>query len=164
MNNNTHTKLQVFWHLSMFHCNFLMDIFYAFVFSYYFFLKTLVALLILSNSLLKKLTGALRLFYLLKSTFGLNLEVFSFWSTNLKTYHFGPFNSFWRKLRKLRKVSATQIFAPQQLDATQALRRKKVQELLDHVNQCCNSREAIGIGRATFVTVLNNISNMFFFN
>ena len=64
--------------------------------------------------------------------------------------------------RKLRKVSATQIFAPQQLDATQALRRKKVQELLDHVNQCCNSGEAVDIGRATFVTVLNAISNMFF--
>ena len=61
--------------------------------------------------------------------------------------------------RKLRKVSATQIFAPQQLDATQALRRKKVQELLDHVNQYCNSGEAVDIGRAAFVTVLNERVN-----
>jgi hypothetical protein len=64
--------------------------------------------------------------------------------------------------RNPRKPSATQIFAPQQLDATQALRRKKVQELLDHVNQCCNSGEAVDIGRAIFVTVLNAISNTFF--
>ena len=55
-----------------------------------------------------------------------------------------------------------QIFAPQQLDVTQALRRKKLQELLDHVNQCCNSGEAVDIGRAIFVTVLNAISNTFF--
>ena len=52
-----------------------------------------------------------------------------------------------------------QIFAPQQLDATQALWRKKVQELLDHVNQCYNSGEEIDIGRATFVTVLNERVN-----
>jgi cytochrome P450 len=37
-----------------------------------------------------------------------------------------------------------------------------VQELLDHVNQCCNSGEAVDIGRAAFVTVLNAISNTFF--
>jgi cytochrome P450 len=37
-----------------------------------------------------------------------------------------------------------------------------VQELLDHVNHCCNSGEAVDISQATFVTVLNAISNMFF--
>ena len=65
--------------------------------------------------------------------------------------------------RNLRKVSATQIFAPQQLDATQALRQQKVQELLDHVNQCCsNGGKVVDIGRAAFITVLNIISNTFF--
>ncbi|KAF3963182.1 hypothetical protein CMV_012403 [Castanea mollissima] len=65
--------------------------------------------------------------------------------------------------RNLRKVCATQIFAPQQLDATQALRQKKVQELLDHVNQSCsNGGKVVDIGRAAFTTVLNVISNTFF--
>ena len=65
--------------------------------------------------------------------------------------------------RNLRKVSATKIFAPQQLDATQALRQKKVKELLDHVNQCCsNGGEVVDIGQAAFITVLNSISNTFF--
>nr|POE50327.1 geraniol 8-hydroxylase [Quercus suber] len=57
--------------------------------------------------------------------------------------------------RNFRKVSATQIFAPQQLDATQALRQQKVQELLDHVNQCCsNGGKVVDIGRAAFITEL----------
>ena len=65
--------------------------------------------------------------------------------------------------RNLRKVCATQIFAPQQLDATQALRQKKVQELLDHVNQSCsNGGKVVDIGRAAFITVLNVISNTLF--
>ncbi|KAK7847806.1 inactive cytochrome p450 76ad1 [Quercus suber] len=60
--------------------------------------------------------------------------------------------------RNLRKVSATQIFAPQQLYATQALRQPKVQELLDHVNQCCsNGGKVVDIGRAAFITLCEGI-------
>ena len=70
-----------------------------------------------------------------------------------------PTNGHWRILRK---ASAMQIFAPKHLDATQELRRRKVQELLDHVNQSCNSSVAIDIGRAVFTSVLNSISNTFF--
>ena len=47
-----------------------------------------------------------------------------------------PTNSKWKKLRK---ACAIQIFATQRLDATQALRQTKVQELIDHVNQSCQS-------------------------
>ena len=47
-----------------------------------------------------------------------------------------PTNSKWKNLRK---ACATQIFATQLLDATQALRQTKVQELIDHVNQSCQS-------------------------
>ncbi|KAM3746354.1 hypothetical protein ACB098_06G196700 [Castanea mollissima] len=64
--------------------------------------------------------------------------------------------------RNLRKLSATKIFAPQQLDATQTLRQKKVKELLDHVDQCCSGGEVVDIGRVAFITVLNTISNTFF--
>ena len=70
-----------------------------------------------------------------------------------------PTNGHWRILRK---VSAMQIFAPQRLDATQGLRRRKVQELLDHVNQSCNRGVAVDIGRDVFTTILNSISNTFF--
>ncbi|KAK7841681.1 geraniol 8-hydroxylase [Quercus suber] len=70
-----------------------------------------------------------------------------------------PANSQWRNLRK---ACATQIFAPQRLDATEALRLAKVQELLDHVNQSCKSGAPIDIGRVVFTTVLNSISNTLF--
>ena len=70
-----------------------------------------------------------------------------------------PTNSKWKNLRK---ACATQIFATQLLDATQALRQTKVQELIDHVNQSCQSGSPIDIGRVVFTTVLNSISNTFF--
>ena len=70
-----------------------------------------------------------------------------------------PTNSKWKNLRK---ACATQIFATQRLDATQALRQTKVQELIDHVNQSCQSGSPIDIGRVVFTTVLNSISNTFF--
>ena len=70
-----------------------------------------------------------------------------------------PTNSKWKNLRK---ACATQIFATQLLDATQALRQTKVQELIDHVNQSCQSGSPIDIGRVVFTTVLNSIPNTFF--
>nr|WAU86961.1 birch protein [Betula platyphylla] len=70
-----------------------------------------------------------------------------------------PTSARWRSLRK---VSVTQIFAPQRLDSTQSIRRKKVQELLDHVKENCNSGQAVDIGRAAFTTILNTISDTFF--
>ncbi|KAL0012710.1 hypothetical protein SO802_007818 [Lithocarpus litseifolius] len=70
-----------------------------------------------------------------------------------------PINSQWRNLRK---ACATQVFAPQRLDATAAIRLAKVQELLDHVNQSCESGAPIDIGRVVFTTVLNSISNLLF--
>ena len=70
-----------------------------------------------------------------------------------------PTNSKWKKLRK---ACAIQIFATQRLDATQALRQTKVQELIDHVNQSCQSGSLIDIGRIVFTIVLNSISTTFF--
>ncbi|XP_059456426.1 geraniol 8-hydroxylase-like [Corylus avellana] len=70
-----------------------------------------------------------------------------------------PTSSRWRNLRK---VSAAQIFASQRLDSTQAIRRKKVQQLVDHVKEICNSGQVVDIGGATFTTSLNAISNTLF--
>ncbi|XP_059459244.1 cytochrome P450 76T24-like [Corylus avellana] len=64
--------------------------------------------------------------------------------------------------RNLRKVSATLIFATQKLDSTQAIRVKKVQQLVDHVKEICNSGQAVDIGRTAFTTSLNAISNTIF--
>ncbi|KAJ1413672.1 Cytochrome P450 [Sesbania bispinosa] len=64
--------------------------------------------------------------------------------------------------RTLRKACATKVFSSQQLDSTQVLRQRKVQELLDHVKECCKKGQALDIGEASFTTVLNSISNTFF--
>jgi hypothetical protein len=65
--------------------------------------------------------------------------------------------------RNLRKVSAMHIFAPQKLNFTQTIMRKKVQQLVDHVKENCNSGQAVDIGRAAFTTSLNVISNTFLY-
>ncbi|XP_038681308.1 cytochrome P450 76T24-like [Tripterygium wilfordii] len=64
--------------------------------------------------------------------------------------------------KNLRKVSAMYMFTAQRLDASQALRRKKVQELLDYVLESCSKGQAVNIGQVAFTTSLNLISNTFF--
>ncbi|KAF7844708.1 geraniol 8-hydroxylase-like [Senna tora] len=64
--------------------------------------------------------------------------------------------------RLLRRVCASKIFSSHQLDSTQTIRQKKVQELVNHVGECCRKGEALAIGEAAFTTVLNSISNILF--
>ncbi|KAF7844724.1 geraniol 8-hydroxylase-like [Senna tora] len=64
--------------------------------------------------------------------------------------------------RVLRRVCATKVFSSQKLDSTQTIRQRKVQELVNHVGECCKKGEALDIGEAVFTTVLNSISNTFF--
>ncbi|XLS48798.1 hypothetical protein HN51_023156, partial [Arachis hypogaea] len=64
--------------------------------------------------------------------------------------------------RILRRACANKVFSPQLLDSTQILRQKKVQELFDFVKEKSEKGEALDIGEATFITVLNSISNTFF--
>ncbi|KAJ6686144.1 CYTOCHROME P450 FAMILY 76 SUBFAMILY C POLYPEPTIDE 5-RELATED [Salix purpurea] len=54
------------------------------------------------------------------------------------------------------------MFTSQRLDASQALRGKKVQELLEYVHENCNNGQAVDIGKSVLTTVLNLISNTFF--
>ncbi|XP_058069880.1 geraniol 8-hydroxylase-like [Magnolia sinica] len=70
-----------------------------------------------------------------------------------------PANSNWRKLRMMYN---TQMFTAQRLDANQALRRQKVQELIAHMRQSCLGGQVVDIGRAAFVTTLNLLSNSIF--
>ncbi|KAK0581329.1 hypothetical protein LWI29_012499 [Acer saccharum] len=70
-----------------------------------------------------------------------------------------PVSAPWRNLRK---VCATQMFTAQRLDATQAVCRKKVQELVDYVHESCRSGSVVAIGQAAFTTVMNSVSNTLF--
>ncbi|KAJ1442473.1 Cytochrome P450 [Sesbania bispinosa] len=64
--------------------------------------------------------------------------------------------------RDLRKICNNQLFANKTLDASQALRRKKLQDLLSDINKCSEIGEAVDIGRAAFKTTINLLSNTFF--
>ncbi|XLU46442.1 hypothetical protein S245_041256, partial [Arachis hypogaea] len=63
------------------------------------------------------------------------------------------------KWRTLRRACATKIFSPQQLDSTQCIRKRKVQDLLNYVHECCIKGEAFDIGEAIFTTIINSMSN-----
>uniref|UniRef100_A0A7N0SZ89 Cytochrome P450 n=1 Tax=Kalanchoe fedtschenkoi TaxID=63787 RepID=A0A7N0SZ89_KALFE len=66
------------------------------------------------------------------------------------------------KFRSLRKLCNSQLFTAQRLDASQELRRLKVQQLLDYVDRSCDDRLAVEIGAAAFTTSLNLLSTTFF--
>ncbi|CAH8386853.1 unnamed protein product [Eruca vesicaria subsp. sativa] len=70
-----------------------------------------------------------------------------------------PPSARWRMLRKL---SITQLFSPQRMEATKGLRMKKVQELVSFMNERSEKEDAVDISRASFTTVLNIISNILF--
>ncbi|ESQ39190.1 hypothetical protein EUTSA_v10001412mg [Eutrema salsugineum] len=62
----------------------------------------------------------------------------------------------------LRKTIVKNLLSPQKLDAVQAIRTKKVEELVSLVNKYCERGEAIDMARASFVTAFNIISNALF--
>ncbi|KAL2327106.1 hypothetical protein Fmac_020533 [Flemingia macrophylla] len=64
--------------------------------------------------------------------------------------------------RDLRKICNNQLFANKTLDASQGLRRKKLQELLNDMKKASEVGEAVDIGRAAFKTTINLLSNTFF--
>ncbi|KAL6322108.1 hypothetical protein AAG906_005045 [Vitis piasezkii] len=70
-----------------------------------------------------------------------------------------PASAYWRKIRK---ICTREMFSGQRLNASQGLRRKIVQELLDHVEECCGRGCAVDIGAATFTASLNLLSNTIF--
>ncbi|RXH72278.1 hypothetical protein DVH24_033816 [Malus domestica] len=66
------------------------------------------------------------------------------------------------KWRSLRKIFNSQLFAVKVLDASKAIRHKKVQELIADVNASKVKGNAIEIGRAAFSTTLNLLSRTMF--
>ncbi|XP_059444154.1 geraniol 8-hydroxylase-like [Corylus avellana] len=70
-----------------------------------------------------------------------------------------PVSTRWRNLRK---ICNGQLFASKTLDATQDIRRKKVQQLLAETRQSSLTGDAVDIGRVVFKTTLNLLSNAIF--
>uniref|UniRef100_A0A1W7HBW0 Cytochrome P450 n=1 Tax=Scoparia dulcis TaxID=107240 RepID=A0A1W7HBW0_SCODU len=64
--------------------------------------------------------------------------------------------------RKLRKISKEHMFSVSRLDATQDLRKEKLQKLYDYVNECRRTGQAVDIGEAAFTTSLNLMSATLF--
>ncbi|KAJ9680870.1 hypothetical protein PVL29_020008 [Vitis rotundifolia] len=72
---------------------------------------------------------------------------------------FLPASAHWRNLRK---ICSMQMFSSHRVDAGQAMRQNIVQQLLGHAQESCSSGRAVDIGRATFTTTLNLLSNTIF--
>ncbi|GAV79597.1 p450 domain-containing protein [Cephalotus follicularis] len=67
-----------------------------------------------------------------------------------------------KRWRNLRKICNSHIFSKQKLDEKQYLRRKKVQELVAYVKECCQAGCAVDIGQVAFNTMLNLLSSTTF--
>ncbi|KAK6918478.1 Cytochrome P450 [Dillenia turbinata] len=66
------------------------------------------------------------------------------------------------KWRYLRKILTMEMFTSQRLNACQGLRQEKVQQLMQHVQKCCDNNWAVLVGQASFTSSLNFISNTLF--
>jgi len=64
--------------------------------------------------------------------------------------------------RALRRIMASEVFAPHPLDALHGLRREKVAELVDHVGRLARAGAAVDVGRVVFTTGLNLLSRVGF--
>ncbi|ONK71471.1 uncharacterized protein A4U43_C04F9000 [Asparagus officinalis] len=70
-----------------------------------------------------------------------------------------PANQLWKNLRI---ICSAQFLTSQRLDSNKALRHKKVRELVEYLRERSTAKEAVDIGRAAFMTVLNMLSNTLF--
>nr|WEQ50542.1 cytochrome P450 76AH57 [Salvia officinalis] len=72
---------------------------------------------------------------------------------------FLPVASEWRDMRKICKE---QMFSNQSMEASQGLRKQKLQQLHDHVLRCAQQGRAVDINEAAFITTLNLMSATLF--
>ncbi|XP_047976770.1 cytochrome P450 76T24-like [Salvia hispanica] len=70
-----------------------------------------------------------------------------------------PVGNQWRKLRKICKE---QMFSAPRLDASEGLRREKLQKLQDYLAERCERGTAVDVGEAAFTTALNLMSASLF--
>ncbi|GAB4830285.1 hypothetical protein Ancab_040682 [Ancistrocladus abbreviatus] len=72
---------------------------------------------------------------------------------------FMPYSVTWRNQRK---ICNTHLFSNSSLNASQNLRRRKVEDLLSNIETSCQAGAAVDISQATFTTALNLLSTAFF--
>ncbi|ERN18930.1 hypothetical protein AMTR_s00067p00183140 [Amborella trichopoda] len=65
----------------------------------------------------------------------------------------------WRNLRRVCKI---QLFTNQRLKSLEVLRHQKVQQMVGLIEKDCAATRAVAIGRVTFLTALNLLSNVIF--
>ncbi|KAL1543456.1 unspecific monooxygenase [Salvia divinorum] len=70
-----------------------------------------------------------------------------------------PVGNQWRKMRKILKE---QMLSDPRLDASEGLRREKLQKLHDYVAERCDRGTAVDVGDAAFTTSLNLMSASLF--
>ncbi|GAB4830274.1 hypothetical protein Ancab_040680 [Ancistrocladus abbreviatus] len=70
-----------------------------------------------------------------------------------------PASATWRNLRK---ICNSQLFSNSSLNASQNIRRKKVENLLSNIQTSCQAGVAVDISQETFTTALNLLSTAFF--
>lgn len=66
-----------------------------------------------------------------------------------------PTDSTWRDLRKICKE---EMFVHHSLEGSEGLRREKLQKLLDYVQECCDSGQAVDLREASFRTTYELMS------
>lgn len=71
---------------------------------------------------------------------------------------FLPVSPLWRDFRK---ICNNELFSNKTLDASQDLRRKKLQELINDINKFSLTGEAVDVGIAAFKTCINFLSYTF---
>ncbi|KAH9605172.1 hypothetical protein KSS87_011128 [Heliosperma pusillum] len=64
--------------------------------------------------------------------------------------------------RNLRKMCNTHVFSSARLEASQSIRRSKVQDMISYVEKCREEGIAVDIGQLAFNTTLNLLSSTFF--
>jgi cytochrome P450 len=72
---------------------------------------------------------------------------------------FMPISPLWKELRK---ICNTQLLSHKSLDSSQDVRRNKIQQLLNDIQQSSQIGEAIDIGTIVFKTTINLLSNTVF--
>ncbi|XP_027364648.1 geraniol 8-hydroxylase-like [Abrus precatorius] len=87
-----------------------------------------------------------------------NPDITTAYNHNHYSLVFLPVSPLWQDLRK---ICHGHLFSNKTLDASQDLRRKKLQELLSDIRQNSLKGETVDVGRAAFMTCINFLSYTF---
>ncbi|XP_027367110.1 geraniol 8-hydroxylase-like [Abrus precatorius] len=87
-----------------------------------------------------------------------NPDITTAYNHNNYSLVFLPYSPLWQELRK---ICHGNLFSKKTLDASQDLRRKKLQGLLNDIRESSLKGEAVDVGRAAFMTCINFLSYTF---